>query len=204
VGKKQSTEKEMSRAGWKSPFEVVKKKFGVFFSYIIMLLIACFCVGIQFLPSLFTAEGYSSASALNSTLRSGSYYLIIVPLLGASLVQILDRWKRKDLPPVFSELKLVIFSSGLVIIILSSTSVAFEVLLPSQSIVEGAQQYNLLPRDWIQFGLFGMGILIAIYSFLLVTYEEEYDQLASDTDERKAILNAEASTASDDGRGMTL
>jgi MFS family permease len=148
-------------------------------------------------------EQYTYTAAMVTALRSGSLYTFGIALLASSVILVLQSDHRRQTSREIEDTRRssVIATFAFV----SLLGILTGMLSYSESINAPAlQQMHWALRDTIQFTLVGIGILIAMYLFLLASYEEAYESFAEEEDAHVDVLVERSRDAAIDSRGINL
>lgn len=154
-----------------------------------------------FIPIFKDQESY--ADALITALRSGSLYTFGIALLASSITLVLQSDRREHQTSVEIEDT----RRGSVVTtfaFLSLLGILTGMLAFSEALVHATPKSSWTVRDTVQCGLVGIAILIAIYLFLLSSYEEAQDSFAADEDAKVRAVADKSRHADTDARGIDL
>lgn len=189
---------------WLAPFSMVKRKGSRFFVFILLnfvLGLLGMWTSVLLVPTFFDERFIKPEFA--RSLSNGSLYTFTIVFLTYSALLLLQ---VKTIIPTndrIKQLKTAVVAIAIIAVILtglgSGMQISFEALRsPSDPFRE------FTPADYLQIALFFIGSVLAIYCFLLASYEEELDNFAESENSTVEDLSHRASVTVRDARDIEL
>ena len=144
---------------------------------------------------------YSDAHTLESqflaTLKSGAFYAFAITLLSSNVVFLLQGQSKRAFEHVRRwKISAVAIAFGLVLLIAIPAGM--------QAWADANKQVSSYSANFLQVLLTLLGMMVAIYCFLLAIYEEELDDFAATESVKVQELAEKSRTTADDGRGIQI
>ena len=139
---------------------------------------------------------------LIASLRSGNLYSFTIAFLTSTAVLLHQAQTHATATDQIRLWKQTALAVTLVVIALTGICAGMQALYTAIAI--NPTSPALILADKVELGAFCIGVLLAIYIFLLATFEEDLDTFAADEDKKREVLGDKAKAIVDDGRGISV
>jgi hypothetical protein len=153
-----------------------------------------------FVPIFDAARSFGNEFIAN--LRTGGLYTFTIAFLTSSAALLYEAKAKIVADEQIKGWKQLALTLAVALVAVMATLAGMQAF--SEAATSEPKVFSLTLKDCMQIMLFLIGVLLAIYSFLLASYEEELDDFAESADEARDDLKEKAESATDDGRGMRV
>jgi hypothetical protein len=180
-----------------APLSMITKRFSRCFRFLFLnLIFGLLGVYVALLAPIFFADS-SFGAQFEASLRAGAFYTFTIAFLSSTAVLLLESRPRRPDEEV-ARLKPTLVLIVLALVVFSAIGAVMQTWLEAAHTARAASAYAFQSR------LFGAGVAISFYCFLVAIYEEELDDFAvSDTARREDLARGASSVSSDD-RGIAV
>lgn len=153
-----------------------------------------------FVPIFDTARSITNEFIAN--LRTGGLYTFTIAFLTSSAALLYEAKAKIVVDEQINGWKQTTLTLALALVAIMAILAGMQAF--SEAVISEPKVFSFTLKDCVQITFFLIGVLLAIYSFLLASYEEELDNFAASSDDARDDLKEKSESATDDGRNISI